>query len=117
MAPTLIPETELALRLAAEAPQWRADGGTIVRRFETTGWKATLMIVNAIGHLAEAAWHHPDLVVGYGAVEVRLSTHESGGVTGRDLALARMIDTVVDWAPGGADGLTGPPKSGALLKS
>jgi 4a-hydroxytetrahydrobiopterin dehydratase len=116
MAPALIQPTDLADRLAAELPAWHAEGGSIVRRFETTGWKATLMVVNAIGHLAETAWHHPDLVVGFGSVEVRLSTHDSGGVTGLDLALARMIDTVVGWAPAGADGLTGPPKGAALLK-
>ena len=42
------------------------------------------MVVNAIGHLAEAAWHHPDLTVTYNAVEVRLMSHDAKGITERD---------------------------------
>ena len=48
------------------------------------------MVVTTIGHLAEAAWHHPDLAVGYGRVEVTLTSHDVGGVTERDLALAQQ---------------------------
>ncbi len=61
------------------------------------------MVTNAIGHLAEAAWHHPDLEVRFGSVTVRLQTHDAGGITGKDLDLARQIEAVVLWRPGCAD--------------
>ena len=103
----------------AGLPGWSAGEGDadIRRTYATSGWKATLMVVNAIGWLAEAAWHHPDLSVSYGSVEVRLTSHDAGGVTDRDLALARRIDEVVGWRPGGEDGpFTGPPESAAPLR-
>ena len=68
------------------------------------------MVVNAIGHLAEAAWHHPDLAVSYARVEVRLQTHTAKGVTAKDIALARKIEEVVGWQPGQEGGpLEGTP--------
>jgi len=103
-------ENEVAGRLAAELPQWSLDGGAIRRRFRTNGWKSSLMVVNAIGHLAEAAWHHPDISVSYGSVTVDLSTHSAGGITDKDFELARKIEQFVDWRPaqeGGA--LEGTP--------
>ena len=57
------------------------------------------MVVNAIGHLCEAAWHHPDLLVSYPSVTVRLNTHDAGGVTEKDMELAQKIEEVVMWRP------------------
>jgi 4a-hydroxytetrahydrobiopterin dehydratase len=97
-------------RLAAELPRWSRDGEAIARRYRTGGWKATLMVVTTIGHLAEAAWHHPDMAVSYAAVDVRLTSHDAGGVTERDLALAGRIEEVVAWRPGDEPGpLAGTP--------
>jgi 4a-hydroxytetrahydrobiopterin dehydratase len=74
------------------------------------------MVANAIGHLAEAAWHHPDLLVTYPAVTVRLSTHDAGGVTDKDFALAHRIEAFVQWRPT-ADGgpLEGTPDDPRFL--
>jgi 4a-hydroxytetrahydrobiopterin dehydratase len=58
------------------------------------------MVVNTIGHLAEAAWHHPDLAVSYAFVIVKLMTHSVKGVTELDFALARKIEEVIQWQPG-----------------
>ena len=103
-------DAEVTERLARDLPGWSLEAGSIRRRYETHGWKATLMVVTVIGHLAEAAWHHPDLAVSYGSVEVSLSTHSAGGITDKDLALARKIDEVVLWRPGAEAGpLTGTP--------
>jgi 4a-hydroxytetrahydrobiopterin dehydratase len=67
-------------------------------------------VVNAVGHLAEAAWHHPDLAVSYAFVIVKLTTHSSKGVTERDFALARKIEEVIQWQPGREGGvLEGTP--------
>jgi 4a-hydroxytetrahydrobiopterin dehydratase len=54
-----------------ELPGWAVEGGMLARRFDTDGWPTTLMLVNAIGFLAEAADHHPDLTVTWGKVWLR----------------------------------------------
>ena len=64
------------------------------------GWKGTLMVVNTVGHLAEAAWHHPDITASYAWVEVRLTNHAAKGITDKDFELARKIEEVVQWQPG-----------------
>ena len=87
-------------RLAAELPGWTFVDGAIERRIRTASWKATMMVVTTIGHLAEVAWHHPDLLVAYDTVTVRLSTHAPRGITDLDFALAAKIDAVVEWRPG-----------------
>ena len=69
------------------------------------------MVINAVGHLAEAAWHHPDLTASYAWVEVRLMTHDAKGVTDKDFALAKKIEEVVQWRPGQeGGGLEGTPQ-------
>src|SRR2546428_12975187 len=66
------------------------------------------MLVNAIGYIAEAAYHHPDLSVTWGRVIVKLQNHAAGGITDKDFELARKIEEVVLWRPkGGA--LEGTP--------
>ena len=94
-------------RLASELPRWTLREGAIERVFKTANWKGALMLATTIGHFAEAAWHHPDLVVSYGAVTVRLSTHNPKGITNLDFALAAKIEEVVDWRPDAP--LTGTP--------
>ena len=64
-------ESETIARLENELPHWLLENGWIRRKYKTSGWKATLMVVNTIGHLAEAAWHHPDLSVSYAFVIVK----------------------------------------------
>ena len=56
-----------------------------------------MLVVNTIGHLAEAAWHHPDLTVSYAFVIVKLMTHSAKGVTERDFLLAKKIEEVIFW--------------------
>lgn len=90
-------ETEIAARLEAELPHWTYENGWIRRKFRTSGWKATLMVVNTVGHLAEAAWHHPDLTISYAFVIVKLVTHSAKGITDKDFALARKIEEVIQW--------------------
>lgn len=110
-------EEEIRARLAAELPHWYYEEGWIRRKYRTSGWKATLMVVNAIGHLAEAAWHHPDLTVSYAFVIVKLVTHSAKGVTDKDFALARKIEEVIGWQPGLEGGpLTGTPNDDPRFK-
>lgn len=103
-------DDEIRQRLADELPKWRLNDGAILRRYDTNGWKATLMVINTVGHLAEAAWHHPDISASYGWVEVGLSTHSARGITDKDFELAAMIEDVVLWRPGASAGaLEGTP--------
>ena len=96
--PKPLTASELAERLKA-LPRWRVDGGAIVRDFTTDGWPTTLMLVNAIGFVAEAADHHPDLAVSWGKVQVKLWTHSAGGVTASDVELAKVIEQTALWRP------------------
>jgi 4a-hydroxytetrahydrobiopterin dehydratase len=108
-------DDEIAERLS-RLPGWTLEDGAIVRGYRTTSWKSTLMLVNAIGFVAEAAWHHPDLSVGYAKVTVRLSTHDAGGLTDRDFDLAARIDAVVGWQPAADSALEGAPADARILK-
>ena len=82
-------------------PGWWLEAGTIRRTFDTDGWPTTLMLVNAIGFVAEAADHHPDLAVSWGRVTVSISNHSAGGVTDKDFELARKIEEAALWRPTG----------------
>ena len=86
---------------------WSPGDKAIRRTYETDGWPITLMLVNALGFIAEAADHHPDLVVGYRRVTVTLSSHSAGGVTAKDFELAEKFDEVALWRPRPGGALTG----------
>jgi 4a-hydroxytetrahydrobiopterin dehydratase len=58
------------------------------------------MVINTVGHLSEAAWHHPDITASYAWVEIRLKNHAAKGITDKDFALAKKIEDVVHWQPG-----------------
>lgn len=110
-------EAEVNAKLAAELPHWYLEDGWIRRKYKTSGWKSTLMVVNTVGHLAEAAWHHPDLTVSYAFVIVKLVTHSAKGITDKDFALAKKVEEVVGWQPGREGGaLTGTPNEDARFK-
>ena len=101
---------EIEARLKEELPKWTFEDGWIRRKYKTSGWKGTLMVVNTVGHLAEAAWHHPDITASYAWVEVRLMTHTAKGITDKDLEVAKKIEDVVHWQPGKEEGaLEGTP--------
>ena len=100
-------DSEIADRLRALSG-WYFEDGWIRRVYKTDGWPTTLMLVNAIGYLAEAAYHHPDLAVTWGRITVKLATHSAGGITDKDFELARRIEDVVLWRPSGG-ALEGTP--------
>jgi len=96
--------------LAAHLPTWRVQDRYLLRVYKTGNWRLTLMIANAIGFLAEAADHHPELILNYPSVEVHLETHSEGGITEKDFELARKIEELVSWYPTGDQALTGTNK-------
>jgi 4a-hydroxytetrahydrobiopterin dehydratase len=108
---TVYSEEQIRQRLQKELPHWTYENGWIRRKYRTEGWKGTLMVVNTVGHLAEAAWHHPDLSVSYAFVIVKLCTHSAKGITDKDFALASKIEQVIQWQPGTEGGaLEGTPQ-------
>ncbi len=92
-------DEEVQERLARELPDWYLEDGWIRRFYRTDGWQTTMMLVNTIGFLAEAAYHHPDLTVSWAKVWVKLQTHAAGGITDKDFELAKKIEEVVLWRP------------------
>ncbi len=117
MAGNTYTDVQITERLQSELPHWYLENGWIRRKYKTSGWKATLMIVNTIGHLAEAAWHHPDLTVSYAFVIVKLMTHDAKGITDKDFELAKKIEEVIAWQPGKTDGaLEGTPNDDPRFK-
>lgn len=105
----ILSEEELAAELAS-LPGWEVKDGWLRRAYATPGWPHTLLLANTIGYLAEAAWHHPDLSLGYAQVTVKLQTHRVKGLTRHDTELARKIDEVVLWKPPEGSALEGFPK-------
>ena len=83
----------------ASLPNWEVRDGWLRRTYKTPGWPHTLLLAGAIGYIAEAGWHHPDLNLGYAQVTVKLQTHRVQGITNSDLELARRIEEVALWKP------------------
>ena len=74
--------------------RWERDGDSLVKSVKGEDFAAALAYVNAVAAKAEAADHHPDIDIRWNTVKLRLSTHSEGGITDKDLALARQIDLV-----------------------
>ncbi len=103
-------DEEVEARLKSELPHWYLENDWIRRKYKTSGWKGTLMVVNTVGHLAEAAFHHPDISLSYAFVIVKLMNHAAKGITNKDFELARKIEDVIMWQPGNEGGaLVGTP--------
>lgn len=104
--------TDVELQTAlAELPGWEVREGWLRRTYKTPGWPHTLLLAQTIGYLAEAAWHHPDLSLGYAQVTVKLQTHRVRAITTLDVALAKKIHEVVTWKPEPDSPLSGFPKT------
>ena len=90
MIPRLV-DAEIELALAG-LPGWNRDGEAIVRRYRFADFTHAFAFMARVALLAEKADHHPEWSNVYNRVEVRLTTHDAGGLTARDIALATAID-------------------------
>ncbi len=99
-------DAELAAELAG-LPGWVHADGAIRRTYRTGGWRGSMLVANAIGFVCEAADHHADLVVTWPEVRVALWTHSAGGITRKDLEVARLIEAHLTWRPPPGSSLTG----------
>jgi 4a-hydroxytetrahydrobiopterin dehydratase len=75
-------------------PTWKFENDMLVKVFQLKNFKTALALVDKIAQLAEAANHHPDILIQYNRVSLMLTTHEIGGITGRDFSLAQQIDAL-----------------------
>ena len=73
-------------------PGWERDGDQIAKQYRFDGFPDAVAFVVRISYAAEAADHHPDLDIRYNKVTVALSTHSEGGITAKDVDLARAIE-------------------------
>lgn len=86
---------------------WSVGDGAITRTYETGGWRGSMLVANAIAFVCEAADHHADVLVTWPRVRVTLSTHSAGGITPKDLEVARLIEAHLTWRPPAGSSLTG----------
>jgi 4a-hydroxytetrahydrobiopterin dehydratase len=87
----LLNDDEIAERL--EWSEWSREGDTIVREWKLDDFAAAMRFVNQVAEAAEAANHHPDILVhGWNKVRLTLTNHAQGGLTQADFDLARTID-------------------------
>ena len=110
--PTTYSEQQARARLGGTLAGWSVADGHLRRHFATDGWRASMLLANGIGHLAELAWHHPDLHISWGGVDVALRTHSDDSITDKDFELAEMIERWVAWRPDALSALDGVPDEG-----
>ena len=75
-------------------PGWENRGDSIARVFQFADFVGAMVFVNKIAAAAEGANHHPDILINYNKVTLRLVSHDSGGVTQRDIRMAGKINEV-----------------------
>ena len=74
------------------APDWAETGGQIHRTFQFKDFVEAMKFVNVVAEQAEAAQHHPDILIRWNKVTLTVSTHDAGGITAKDFALAARAD-------------------------
>ena len=75
-------------------PQWQRKSQIIFRTFEFKDFPKAMKFVNVVARLAEKAWHHPDIDIRWNKVTLALTTHDEGGLTGKDFKLAEKFDAL-----------------------
>jgi 4a-hydroxytetrahydrobiopterin dehydratase len=75
-------------------PEWKLEGKELVRYLEFPDFVAAMAFVNRVAEQAEQAGHHPDIDVRYNKVRLALVSHDKGGLTQRDIRLARVLNSL-----------------------
>jgi len=90
----VLSDDEVAAALA-ELPEWSGDHTGIRRSVKAATFPAGVTLVDRVAEAAEAADHHPDIDIRWRTITFTLVTHSAGGVTERDLAMARTVDEII----------------------
>ena len=93
-AATMKLDEEKIISALTTLPQWQRRGEIISRTFVFQDFPAAMKFVNAVAEIAEAAQHHPDVDIRWNKVTLALTTHDAGGLTEKDFALARQCDAL-----------------------
>lgn len=75
-------------------PGWTLQNGEITCTYQVKDFRVALLFVNAVGLLAEAAEHHPDITIKYNKITFALVTHDANGLTEKDFNLAQQISAL-----------------------
>jgi len=89
----LLDDAEITERLPEG---WERDGDEIVRTYEFDSYLGGVGFAAGAGGVAEEAFHHPEMTIRWREVEVRLTTHDAGGITDKDIDLAGRFDEIAD---------------------
>ncbi|WP_439343542.1 4a-hydroxytetrahydrobiopterin dehydratase [Vacuolonema iberomarrocanum] len=101
LAPSIVQAAEERLSEEAIAqqlqaiPDWSREGDTLLCTYELTDFVDAIAFVNTLVEPAESLGHHPDLMISYNRVMISLTTHDAGGLTALDFALAEAIAQTV----------------------
>ena len=90
----MLTESDVDAALDEQHLSWSREGDVLVTTVKLHDFAAALAFVNIVGAAAEAANHHPDIDIRWNSVRLALTTHDSGGITLLDLALAGAIDRI-----------------------
>ncbi len=89
----LLTESTIAAELGSLSG-WRMRDSALERTFDRKNFDGSIAFVNAVATVANERDHHPDIAISWNEVTLRLSSHDAGGITDRDVALARAIDAL-----------------------
>jgi len=87
----LLSDDEISERLPAG---WEREGDEIARTFEFDEYLDGIGFAAGAGGVAEDVWHHPEMTIGWCEVEVRLTTHDAGGITDNDIDMAQRLNGI-----------------------
>jgi 4a-hydroxytetrahydrobiopterin dehydratase len=73
-------------------PNWQFENGALTKEWTFANFGEAMAFTNSVAEMAELAEHHPDIMINYNQVRLTLETHSEGGVTEKDVALARQIE-------------------------
>ena len=85
-------EIEQAL---TQLPDWQLTNALLNRTFNFTDFREAMSFVNSVAAVAERAGHHPDIDIRYNKVKLALTSHDAGGITEKDFALAGEIGAIL----------------------
>jgi len=88
-----LPQEEID-RAMRQLPGWKLQGNELRKTYPHDSFAEAIVFVNAVAHLAELANHHPDIDIRYKNVTIALTTHDQGGLTEKDINLARRIEEI-----------------------
>ena len=91
--PDLLSDDEIEAQLPSE---WNREGDEIVRVYEFDSYLDGVGFLAGAGGVAEEAWHHPEMTITWGEVEVTLTTHDEGGITEKDISHAERFDDIYE---------------------